>query len=194
MKKHTRLLTLVGVVLLWARMGFAGPVDSPIPANPCLTPIDDFKLAYIASEVGTDYGGPACGLVGSGCAETRVVCTNVGDSDDGPMDVAIEFFDVSGNIVSGSFIDNNSVECGLAPGATAAFVTKGTLPLPYFGFPTVTVGPVVPLGSLRVLSSRAKSLACDVTLIDVTNLADAGVVTNVKDVTVTKTNKGQKGD
>lgn len=193
MKKHTRLLTLVALMLLWARVGFAGPVDSPLPNNPCLVPIDDFKLAYVANEVGTDFGGPACGAVGSGCAETRVVCTNVGDSDDGPMDVGVEFFNIAGTIVPGFFIDNNSVECGVAPGASVSFVTDGTMELPYVGFPTVA-GPLVPLGSLRILSTSPKSLACDVTLIDRTNVADVGVVTNLKNVTVTKTNKGQKGD
>jgi hypothetical protein len=192
--KRIGLISLIAVMLLSASLSSAGPIDSPLPNNPCAPPIGDLKLALVANGVGTDNGGPACGAVGSGCAETRIVCTHVGAGDDDSVDIGVEFFDNSGNIVPGSFIDNNSVECGLVPGASVAFATVGVLDLPYFGFPTVTAGPVVPLGSMRVLSSSPKLVACDVTLIDVANVADAGVPTNIHDVTVTKSNKGQKGD
>lgn len=180
------------VVTAWARMSLGGPIDSPLPNNPCLMPIDDFKVAMVANESGSDIGGPACGS-GGGCAETRVVCTHVGVAADGPMDIAVELFDSAGALISGSFIDGNSAECGLQPGATIGFRTDGTLFLPYFGNPLVA-GPQVPLGSLRILSTYPKKLACDVTLIDTSNIANAGTTTSIKDVTVTLASKPTKGD
>jgi len=181
------------IALLWAGAASAGPIDDPIPANPCPMPIDDFKLALVANEVGTDFGGPACGMVGGGCGETLIVCTNVGASDDGPIDVGIEIFSSSGLIVPTMLATGNAAKCGLAPGATVAFVTDGTMEPPYLG-QAVAGGPVVPLGSLRVLTNAPKIIACDVTLLDRSNVSTSGTSTAIKNVTVTRASKPQKGD
>jgi hypothetical protein len=180
------------IALLWAAAASAGPLDSPVLDNPCAMPIDDFKLALVANESGTDLGGSACGS-GGGCAETMIVCTNVGDNDDGPMDLGVELFTSTGLPIAGFFMAGNSVRCGLAPGASVAFVSSGTMELPYIGQPLVG-GPQVPLGSLRIMSTSPKTVACDVTLIDRSNVMVAGSTTMTKGVTVTRASKPQKGD
>jgi hypothetical protein len=190
--KVKNLSTAIAMIaLLWAGTAAAGPIDTPVPANPCPMPIDDFKLALVANEIGTDLNGMACGSGGS-CAETSIVCTNVGDTDDGAIDVGVELFSSSGLPVPGMFASGNSVKCGLAPGATVAFVTAG-MEFPWIG-QQIAAGPVVPLGSLRIVTNAPKIVACDVTLVDRTNVNDTGNSTSIKDVTVTRASKPQKGD
>lgn len=185
-------IALGTIALLWAGAASAGPIDDPIPANPCPMPIDDFKLALVANEIGTDFGGSACGS-GGGCAESLIVCTNVGDTDDGPIDVGVELFSSSGLIIPTLLATGNAVKCGLAPGATVTFATDGTMEAPYTG-QAMAGGPVKPLGSLRVLTNAPKLIACDVTLLDRTNAAGSGTSTAIKNVTVTRASKPQKGD
>ena len=185
------LLVCIGVLLLGAGPAVAGPVDTPLPANPCLGAAP-FQIALVANEVGTDFPGPPCPAPGSGCAETMVVCHHAGKTGAAPIDVAVELFSSTGALIAGPL----AASCTLAAGATAPFVTIGLpLPPPYVGIP-IPAGPQVPLGSLRVLSTSAKSVVCDVTLIN--TLAPALGITpgpvGTKDVTVTAKTKGQKGD
>jgi hypothetical protein len=185
-------IAIVTIALLWAPAALAGPIDTPLPANPCMPPIDDFKVALVANEVGTDFGGSACGSGGS-CAEFRIVCTNVGDGDDGAMDLGVEQFNAAGAPIPNMFASGNAVRCGLAPGATVAFVSDGTMVPPYFG-QALAGGPQVPLASLRIVSTAPKKVACDATLIDRSNFPDIGAITTTKDVNVTRATKPQKGD
>jgi len=184
-----RLLALAGFVAgLWASVAAAGPVDTPIPANPCAMPIGDFKLALAANESGTDAGGMACGF-GGACAEMLIVCTNIGETGDPAIDIGVELF-----ASSGAIIGTVGARCGIAAGATTSFVTDNSIQPPYVGSLALAAGPQVPMGSLRILSTSPKQLACDVTLLDLANVSATGFVTTSKDVTVTKSNKGQKGD
>jgi hypothetical protein len=182
------VLLIASVVGIAAAPAFAGPVDQALPANPCPAPNGSLKLRLIANEVGTDWGGAACG-VGGGCAETMVICHHTGKTGSSPVDVAIELFDSGGNLIAGI-----ASACGVTAGATADFATSG-VPLvpPYITTNVIAVGPQVPLGSLRVLSTGR--VACDVTLMDTSAWA-AGLAwtTSTKDVTVTKTKSPQKGD
>lgn len=185
------LLACFAILLVEATPVIAGPVDTPLPANPCLGAAP-FQIALVANEVGTDFPGPLCPAPGSGCAETMVVCHHAGKTGAGTIDVAVELFSSTGALIAGPL----ATSCGLAAGGTAPFVTIGIpLPPPYIGIP-IPAGPQVPLGSLRVLSTSAKSVVCDVTL--VSTLAPALGLTpgpvGTKDVTVTATTKGQKGD
>ena len=184
------LLVCVGIVL-FAAPAVAGPVDTPLPVNPCVGAAP-FKLALVANEVGTDLGGPPCPGPGSGCAETMVVCHHAGKTGGSTIDVAVELFTAGGALIAGPL----ATSCSLAAGATAPFITIGIgLPPPYVGIP-IPSGPQVPLGSLRVLSTSAKSVVCDVTLIQTTSVAlgFSPGPEGTKDVTVTATSKGQKGD
>lgn len=176
-------------VLPWvihASLASAGPLDQPLPANPCGGA--SLKLAFLISPTGTDFGGAACGSPGAGCLETVLVCTHVGKSTDPPIDVAVELFTGPGSLIPGI-----ASECALAPGATAAFRTLGTLPLPYFG-DVMLIGPQVPPGSMRVLSTDTKKIACDATLLDRSNEADTGLITTAMDVRITRAAKPQQGD
>jgi hypothetical protein len=145
---------------------FAGPIGAPSPLNTCpgAAPL---KAVLIANEVGTDTAGPLCPAPGSGCAETMVVCHHNGPTGAAPIDIAVELFTSTGAQLAGPL----AIACGVAPGASAAFVTLGApLVPPYFGTLIVTVAPQVPLGSLRILTTTAKSVVCDVTSLDTTTI------------------------
>jgi hypothetical protein len=179
--------------MLVAAPVFAGPVDTPVPPNPCLggAPL---AIAWVANEVGTDSGGPVCPLPGSGCAETLVVCHHNGKTGAAPIDVAVELFDSTSSPLAGSF----TTHCGVPAGGSAAFVTLGAPLLPpYLGSTIIAAAvPQVPLGSLRVLSTSTKAVVCDVTLLDTTTIG-AGFTPSpgsAKNVTLTAQAKGQRGD
>jgi hypothetical protein len=187
-----RFFAIPIVWLLAAVPSFAqGPLLTPPPANPC----GDARLTtlFIANEVGTSAGGSACPV--GGCAETMVVCTHRGKTAPGkdrPIDLMVQMFTAGGTAAGSAAI------CGLLPGASGAFVTGGfPLPAPYSG--TVIGGPpVVPLGSLRVLTAGPRGRAvCDVTSIDVSSIA-TGVTSfgpaATKDVKITRASKYQRGD
>ncbi|GIW40938.1 MAG: hypothetical protein KatS3mg076_1515 [Candidatus Binatia bacterium] len=186
-----------GIALVWALLialpeaSVAGPVDSPIPPNPCGT--KPLKLAFVADGIGTDAGGTACAGAGSVCVETMVVCKHAGKTGSTPMDIAVELFDASGTPLV-------PLACASAvpPGGGASFVTSGaTLPSPYVGTTPITAGPVSPLGSLRVLSTIPGKTACDVTVIDTRGPA-SGTTTAAplwtSGPTITKKKAPQKGD
>jgi hypothetical protein len=181
----------LGTLVLAAAPASAGPVSTGSPLNPCpgAAPL---KAFYIANEVGTDAAGPACPTPGSGCAETMVVCHHSGRTGTAPIDVAVELFSSAGVLLPGPL----AIACGVAPGASAAFVTLGApLVPPYFGTIIGVTAPQVPLGSLRVLSTN-KTVVCDVTLLD-THSIGFGVSPSpagAKNVTLTLVNRGQKGD
>jgi hypothetical protein len=122
-----------------------------------------------------------------------VVCYHNGKPGAAPIDVAVELFTSSGSLLPGPL----AVACGLAAGASAAFVTLGApLVPPYFGTVIAPTAPQVPLGSLRVLTTAAKSVVCDVTSLDTTTIG-LGVSPSpagAKNVTVTRYGRGQMGD
>jgi hypothetical protein len=178
-----------------------GPLLAPPPTNPCgALPL---VARFIANEVGTDAGGPACPAPGSGCVETMVVCAHRGKTTpgaDGPVDIVVEMFTAAG-APAGS-----AAACGVLPGGSVAFVTGGTsLPSPYTG--TIIGGPhVVPVGSLRVLTAGPEGsnmgvnslrAVCDVTSIDVSSIA-AGLTSvgpgATKGVKTTRAEQYQRGD
>ena len=167
----------------------AGPVDTPIPANPCGA--TRLKLALVANGVGTD-GFPSdflfCFPGIDGCVETLVVCHHTGPTGAAPIDVAVELFDAAGGPIPSGL----GSSCALAPGASASFMTgPAILGAPYVGLTSIIPVPAqVPLGSLRVLSTSAKQVVCDVTVVS----RDASMPRWAADVTVTKSNKAQKGD
>jgi hypothetical protein len=198
-----RFFSIPIVWLLAAAPSFAqGPFLAPLPTNPCVGGLP-LVNRFIANEVGTDAGGPACPAPGSGCAETMVVCTHRGKTTpgaDGPMDVVVEMFTASGAPAGSAAV------CGVLPGGSAAFVTGGmSLPSPYTG--TVIGGPhVVPVGSLRILTGGPEGtfkginsirVVCDVTSIDVQSIA-TGVTTvgpgATKGVKIIRAEQYQKGD
>jgi len=187
-----RLLLFVGAVILLAAPVYAGPIGAPSPLNPCpgAAPL---KATLIANDVGTDSAGPLCPTPGSGCAETMVVCHHNGRAGGTPIDIAVELFTSAGALIPGPL----PVACGVAPGASAAFVTLGApLVAPYFGIVIAPTAPQVPLGSLRVLSTAAKPVVCDVTSLDTTTigLGISPSPAGAKNVTVTPYGRGQKGD
>jgi hypothetical protein len=186
------LLAFVSAATLSAAPAFAGPLGTVVPVNPC-PGAAAFKIALVANEVGTDTAGPLCPAPGSGCAETMVVCHHNGVTGAAPIDIAIELFDSAGVPLPGPL----TTACGVAPGASAAFVTLGApLVPPYFGTIIAPLVPQVPLGSLRVLSNAKKAVVCDVTLLDTTTigLGFSPSPAGAKNVTVTALTKGQRGD
>jgi len=168
----------------------AGPVDTPIPANPCGPAA--LKLALVANGVGTDGFVPTfvcfTHLPPVGCVETLVVCHHTGPTGAAPIDVAVELFDAAGAPVLTLF-GNSS--CALAPGASASFITDGQFSYPPFvGLATIASSSQVPLGSLRVLSTNPRQVACDVTVVSSSGSSPRGSA----DATVTKSNRPQRGD
>jgi len=184
---------LIAMILLSAGSALAGPVDSPLPGNTCPTPLGAFKLALVANEVGTDFGGPVCGAGGS-CAETMIVCHHTGKTLSPSIDVAVELFNSAGALIVGP--GPLTTFCGLAAGASATFTTPGgPLVPPYIFAIGIGIGPQAPLGSLRIVSTKP-TIACDVTLIDLAAVL-AGFSpgpTVTEDVTVTVKTNPQKGD
>jgi hypothetical protein len=189
-----RFWLMTVLLLLAAAPSFAqGPRVAPLPENPC----GAARLSgnWIANQVGTDAGGPACPSPGSGCAETMVVCTHRGKTERGkdePLDVVVEMFTAAGAPAGSASV------CGVLPGASVAFVTDGRrLPPPYVG--TLIGGPpVAPLGSLRILSAGSRNrLDCDVTLIDVSSIAMGMTLVgpaSTQGVKITKFGGAQQGD
>jgi hypothetical protein len=166
----------------------AGPVDTPIPVNPCGAA--RLKLALVANGVGTD-GFPinlfSCLPNIEGCVETLVVCHHTGPTGAAPIDVAVELFDAAGGPIPSGL----GSSCALAPGASASFMTGfAILQAPYQGLTLIQSNPQVPLGSLRVLSTSAKPVVCDVTVVNRDSFSSPWAA----DVTVTKSNKAQRGD
>ena len=189
------LLALITLVAgLWASPALAGPVDTPIPLNPCAAPNGDLKLQLVANDVATDSGGAACPNPGSGCTETMIVCYNTAATGGDNIDIVVELFDATGALVTPAV---PSVEvCSIQPGASAAFTTN-FLPgqSPYQGTVVSAGSHLVPPGSLRVLSS-SKKIACDASLIDVQGYVVYGLASPLwsKDITLTRGSNGQKGD
>ena len=192
-----RSLAIPMLLLLAAVPSFAqGPYLTPLPQNPC--GVKRLVARWIANQVGTDAGGPACPNAGSVCAETMVVCTHRGKTAAGmdePIDVVVEMFTAAGALAGSASI------CGVLPGASAAFITSGfPLPPPYIG--TVIGGPpVAPLGSLRILTAGrhppTNLAVCDVTLIDVSSIATGMTVAGPRStagVKITKAKQPQQGD
>jgi hypothetical protein len=168
----------------------AGPISTGVPLNPCpgAAPL---KAFYIANEVGAHQKWRGT-RPSSGCAETMVVCHHNGRTGSTPIDVAVELFTSTGALIPGPV----AIACGVAPGGSAAFVTLGApLVPPYFGTVNGVTAPQVPLGALRVLST-AKSVVCDVTLLDTRSigLGFSPSPAGAKNVTLTIVNRGQKGD
>jgi hypothetical protein len=186
------LISLVAGVL--ASPAFAGPVDTLIPVNPCGLANGSLKLQFVANDTATDSGGAGCPNAGSGCAETLVVCYNAGETGDKPIDVVVELFDNSGALITPAV--PATFACNVAPGASTAFRTNFLPPAsPYQGAEVSSISPQVPPGSLRILAT-SKRIACDVSVIDTSGYVVYGLGSPlwVKDVTVTRANKGQKGD
>jgi hypothetical protein len=183
----------ISVVLLFlcfsqAVMALAqGPALTAVPANPCgATPL---VRRWVADQVGTNAGGAPCPA--PGCWETMVVCHHRGPAADPAIDIVVELFSAAGAVVS------TGSACGVAPGASAAFVTVG-VPLlpPYVGTPLLPAAPVVPVGSLRVMSAGPNRAVCEVTLIDTFAMALVPLPGPLatKDVKVTRSRSPQRGD
>ena len=189
-----RPLATAMLVLLVAVPSFAqGPMLAPLPENPCGgAPL---VARWIANQVGTDAGGPACPAAGSGCAEAMVVCNHRGKTAPGrdqPIDVVVQMFTAAGDLAGSASL------CGVPPGASAAFVTGGFPLLPPYSGTVIGGPPVAPLGSLRILTAGPSNRAvCDVTLIDVSSIATGMTVAgpgSTKGVKITKPPRPQRGD
>lgn len=166
-----------------------GPVLAPRPANPCPSK-GNLRPTWVATQVGTDSGGQACGA-GGACLETMVVCHNNQASSASSIDVGVEMFDAAGAALG------LAVACDVAPGGSAAFVTAALAP-PYTGtLIPAGAGPAAPLGSLRVLDTRGRAV-CDVTLIDTAGsavgLTPPGAPLWTKDVNVVRRMGVQRGE
>ena len=140
------------------------------------------KLALVANGVGTD-GFPLnpsfCVPGFDGCEETLFVCHHAGPAGAAPIDVTVELFDAAGAPLPSGL----GSSCALASGASASFMTGfSLLGTPYQGLTSIIpLFPQVPLGSLRVLSTSAKQVVCDVTVVSRDFLSPWAA-----DVTVTK--------
>jgi hypothetical protein len=184
------LWLLAGFVWLGAASAFGqGPVNAPIPPNPCIGG-KPLKLVWIANEIVSDAGIPG----GPGFGETMVVCNHTGKTGQ-TTDVYVELFDFGGIPVGSGFACKVGVDSSdpNSPGAGVAFTTGAPIP-PYLGIP---VGPAIvsPPGSLRILASKPK-VACDVTVFDTFGPFSGfspGPMWS-KDVTLTKAKAPQKGD
>lgn len=187
-----KLPIAVSTLLFLAAPSLAqGPWLAPVPANTC-PGARALTTRWIANQVGTDAGGAACG-VGGGCAETLVACTHKGSATSAPIDVFVQMFDATGALAATGSL------CGVLPGAGAPFVTNNTVLPPGYTFAVFMPPglPVVPLGSLRVLTAGGNRAVCDVTLIDTSGPVLGATAVGpawTKDVTVTYRGNAHKGD
>jgi hypothetical protein len=185
------LLWCVLLGALSAGPALAGPVDSPIPSNPCTDPDNgDLKLILVANGVGSS--GPVLFCAAGPCVETMVVCTHSSKTGSDASDIAIEWFDEAGTSLGAT-----TPACNVGPGQTKTFRTSPALSSPYTAGTVFSMDPSAPVGqgAIRVLAT-AKETICDVTLIDA-----LGIFSDIpstprwnSDVIVTKSTAGQRGD
>ncbi len=158
------MLVALGSVPSWATL------TDPAPANPCPSGAA-LRVNLAILDVSGDGGlPPPCNGPN---VETAITCTVV-EKPGVPVDIAIEYFDASGALISPPV---PVASCGLLEGGTASF---GTSALP----PPFTTGAIVPTGapapgpfcapftpgcflhgSARILST-SKKINCTATRID----------------------------
>lgn len=201
----------------WATIGDVAP------ANPCPVPNNgNFKGKGLAILDVTGDGSVGAGCLNGVWAETVITCTSKEKQKGNPpvavnMDVAIEYYDSGGNLISGGLVVGINAWCGAVPGDTFTFYTDpwggaGGLAPPWAGvgeFPgLIATNPVAPgvagcapgtpgcfnHGSARVLSTSTK-IQCSATRVDLSSVCTgwAPVPQASKNLTIIKS-PAQKGD
>lgn len=211
MKRHAAVAVLSACLV--ARMVNAGIGDDP-PLNPC-PEADKFKTNLGILNVTGDGSlgvGPPTECTNWGFAETVIVCTSKEKTKN--IDVAIQYFDNAGNLMSGTLSVGTNTFCAVPPGETLTFHTVppgSKLPEPWNsvggtpGFiPTTATVPVAPCshgttgcflqGSARVLSTSNK-IQCTATFLDIFGacFVDLPGAVATKNLTIITKSK-QKGD
>jgi hypothetical protein len=206
---------LIGILLsALAAPSARATIGDSAPANPCGGAAYKGKGLAILDVSGD--GGIGGGCPGNGVwAETAITCTSK-EKTGNNIDVAIEYYDSGGNLISGALVVGTNAWCGAIPGDTFTFYTdpSGGLTAPWVApggvpaFPIATT-PVVPgagatclagtagcfaHGSARVLSTSTK-IQCSATRIDFSGPCSAGLPVPVasKNLTIIKS-PAQKGD
>ncbi len=193
-----RIFSLLAVLLVLSAVPAWATLTDPAPANPCPGSAKLSTNLSILDVTGDGGLPPPCNGPN---AETAITCL-VKESG-GLVDVAIEYFDASGALISPPV---PVAFCGLPEGATATFSTSA-LPPPYAAGTIVATaapapGPLCPPftpgcflhGSARILAT-SKRIQCTATRIDFAGPCFGGppMPLSTKDLTIL--NRGrQTGD
>jgi len=230
----TRSLRIANLIVVLAVSSALATIGDPAPDNPCpSTARFKGKGLAILDVSGDGALGPVIapgvfGCTGTGgtllgnfiWAETVITCTSKEKEKGTPpapvtMDVAIEYFDAGGNLISGSLNVGATAFCGVVPGGTLTFHTdpSGAMPQLATAIPGfVGTTPVIPgagvgapaqcqvgstgcfnHGSARILSTSTK-IQCSAVRIDFTAACfGLGAPLASKKLTIIKS-PAQKGD